>query len=72
MRLDRLRVAGSLLSLLLCGPALANAAKWPDGPFVLNGLSIEGRVGPYWSPTGIGPSPPSFDYVRMAARLGWC
>lgn len=69
--MDRLRVAGLLLSLLICAPDLSIAAESPDGPFVRNGLSIEGRVGPYWSPTGIGPSPPSFDYVRMAARLGW-
>jgi opacity protein-like surface antigen len=68
---DRVRVAGLLLSLLYCGPDLARAAESPDGPFVRNGLSIEGRVGPYFSPTGIGPDPPSFDYVRMAARLGW-
>jgi len=69
---DRLRVAGLLSSLLLAaGSGIAHAAESSDGPFVRNGLSVEGRVGPYWSPTGIGPDEPDFDYVRMAARLGW-
>ena len=42
-----------------------------DGPFVAHGISIEGRVGPYFSPTGISPDHPDFDFVRIGARIGF-
>ncbi len=70
--MHRVRVADWLIPMILM-LALSGAATAldSDAPFVRNGLSIEGRVGPYWSPVGIGPDDPSFDFVRMAARLGW-
>ena len=29
------------------------------------------KVGPYLTPTSIGPDHPDFDFVRVAGRLGW-
>jgi hypothetical protein len=71
--MNRVRVAVLTLSMITAAlaPRVAAALDSSDAPFVRDGLSIEGRVGPYWSPVGIGPDDPSFDFVRMAARLGW-
>lgn len=71
--MNRDHVATSVLIpvLSMLAADVANAVDSNDGPFVKCGISIEARVGPNWSPVGIGPDHPDFDFVRMAGRLGW-
>ncbi len=71
--MDRHAISARLLfsTLLLLAPGVVRATEPSDGPFVAHGISIEGRVGPYFSPTGIGPDHPDFDFVRIGARIGF-